>query len=106
MQKVAVRPAPSAPVEPVFGASLARDADAAGKYFAAVEAALQAQKTERPHEEDGALKSRARAVKEQFFRRHAVAIYDEVTDGGRADAARLRIGRSRLGALSGAAADA
>ena len=82
MQKVAVRPAPSAPVEPVFGASLARDADAAGKYFAAVEAALQAQKTERPHEEDGALKSRARAVKEQFFRRHAVAIYDEVTDGG------------------------
>ena len=49
---------------------------------AAVDAALQAQKTERPHEEDGALKSRARAVKEQFFRRHAVAIYDEVTDGG------------------------
>ena len=59
VQKVAVRPAPSAPVEPVFGASLARDADAAGKYFAAVEAALQAQKTERPHEEDGALKSRS-----------------------------------------------
>ncbi len=82
MQKVAVRPAPSAPVEPVFGASLARDADAAGKYFAAVEAALQAQKTERPHQEDGALKSRARAVKEQFFRRHAAAIYDEVTDKG------------------------
>ena len=33
-------------------------------------------------QEDGALKSRARAVKEQFFRRHAVAIYDEVTEEG------------------------
>ncbi len=82
MQKVAVRPAPSDPVEPVFGASLARDAGAAGKYFAAVEAVLEAQKTEQPQQEDGALKSRARAVKEQFFRRHAVAIYDEVTEEG------------------------
>jgi (3,5-dihydroxyphenyl)acetyl-CoA 1,2-dioxygenase len=82
VQKVAVRPAPSAPIEPVLGASLARDADAASKYFAAVEAVLQAQKTERPREEDGALNSGARAVREQFFRRHAVAIYDEVTEKG------------------------
>ena len=82
MQKVAVRAAPSAPAEPVFGASLARDADAAGKYFAAVEAALQTQKSEPPQERDGALKIRARAVKERFFRHHAVAIYDEVTENG------------------------
>ena len=82
MQKVAVRPAPSAPVEPVFGGPLARDAEAATKYFTAVEAVLQAQKAEQQHGDAAALKTGSRAVKEQFFRRHAVAIYDEVTDKG------------------------
>ena len=77
MQTVAVRPAA---VEPVFGGSLVRDAKAAGKYFTAVEAVLQAQKAEEQYADEAALKSRARAVKEQFFRRHAAAIYDEVTD--------------------------
>jgi hypothetical protein len=79
LQTVAVRPAA---VEPVFGGSLVRDAKAAGKYFTAVEAVLQAQKAEEQHAGEAALKSRARAVKEQFFRRHAAAIYDEVTDDG------------------------
>jgi hypothetical protein len=79
LQTVAVRPAA---VEPVFGGSLVRDAKAAGKYFTAVEAVLQAQKAEEQHADEAALKSRARAVKEQFFRRHAAAIYDEVTDDG------------------------
>jgi (3,5-dihydroxyphenyl)acetyl-CoA 1,2-dioxygenase len=48
----------------------------------AVEAVLQAQKAEEQHADEAALKSRARAVKDQFFRRHAAAIYDEVTDDG------------------------
>ena len=82
MQKVAVRPAPSAPVEPVFGGPLARDAEAATKYFTAVEAVLQAQKAEQQHGDAAALKTGSRAVREQFFRRHAVGIYDEVTDKG------------------------
>jgi (3,5-dihydroxyphenyl)acetyl-CoA 1,2-dioxygenase len=79
LQTVAVRPAA---VEPVFGGSLVRDAKAAGKYFTAVEAVLRTQKAEEQHPDEAGLKSRARAVKEQFFRRHAAAIYDEVTDHG------------------------
>jgi thioesterase DpgC len=73
------------PAEPLFGTSLARDAEAAGKYFAEVEAAQQAQKaksSDEPSAEAAALKARARVLKEQFFRRHAAAIYDEVTDHG------------------------
>jgi (3,5-dihydroxyphenyl)acetyl-CoA 1,2-dioxygenase len=80
VQKLAVRTAPSAPVEPAFRASLAHDAKAAEKYFTAVEAVLASQKAEQQHAERAALKIRARAVKEQFFRRHAVALYDEATD--------------------------
>ncbi len=87
MQKLAVRPAPPAPAEPAFGASLSRDAEAASKYFTDLEAVLQslpqkaARKGEQPAE-TAALKARARAVKEQFFRHHAAAIYDEMTDNG------------------------
>jgi len=82
VQKLAVRPASPAPAEPAFGASFARDAEAAGKYFAEVEALLQGQKSAGGSEiqaDRTALKARARDVKEQFFRRHAVAVYDEVT---------------------------
>jgi (3,5-dihydroxyphenyl)acetyl-CoA 1,2-dioxygenase len=82
VQKLAVRSASATPAEPVFGASLAYNAEAAGKYFAEVEALLQAQKAGRAGDTqiDGpALKARRGALKEQFFRRHAVAIYDEVT---------------------------
>jgi (3,5-dihydroxyphenyl)acetyl-CoA 1,2-dioxygenase len=79
VQQVAVRAAPSAPKEPVFGASLSHDADAASRYFAAVDAALQAQMTERRQAERIALKLQARAVKERFFRHHAAALYDEAT---------------------------
>ena len=106
MQKLAVRPAPSAPVEPVFGASLARDAKAAAEYFTVVETVLHAQKAEQQHGEAEALKTRSRTVKEQFFRRHAVAIYDEVTDNGARTLRVLGAGRCRVGSLSSAAADA
>ena len=87
MQKLAVRPAPPAPAEPAFGASLSRDAEAAGKYFTEIEAVLHSsgQKAARKGEqraETAALKARSRAVKEQFFRRHAAAIYDEMTGHG------------------------
>ena len=80
MQEVAVRSAPSAPTEPVFSGSLVRDADAASKFCSAVEAALQAKGVR--EDEIAALKARARTVREQFFRRHAAAVYDEVTEKG------------------------
>ncbi|MGB6541764.1 MAG: enoyl-CoA hydratase/isomerase family protein [Xanthobacteraceae bacterium] len=84
MQKLAVRPSLA---EPTLDASLARDAEAAGVYAAEIEAALRAMgpKAERVGEkrtEAEALKAGARAVKERFFRRHAVAIYDELTGHG------------------------
>jgi thioesterase DpgC len=85
MQKLAVRTGGTLPAEPAFGASLARDAEAASRYFAEVEAAQQAQKaksSDEPSAETAALKARARVLKEQFFRRHVAAIYDEVTDHG------------------------
>jgi (3,5-dihydroxyphenyl)acetyl-CoA 1,2-dioxygenase len=84
MQKLAVRPSPA---EPVFGASLARDAEAASAYANDIAAALRSfgPKAERKGEkraEAEALKAGARAVKERFFRHHAVAIYDEITNHG------------------------
>ena len=92
MQTVAVRPPPPAPAEPVFGASLARDAEAATRYFTEIEALVQAAKTDRSDErqaEVAALKAQALSVKEKFFRRHAAALYDEATDQG---ARFLRVG--------------
>ena len=80
MEKLAVRSAPSAAAEPAFGASLSRDAEAASKYFVDVEARLQSARTDDRRDETAALKARARAVKEHFFRLHAAAIYDELTD--------------------------
>jgi thioesterase DpgC len=84
LQKLAVRPASSAPAEPVFGAALARDAEAASTYFIEIEARLQAAKTggDAGQGEAAALKAHALGVKEKFFRRHAVALYDEVTGRG------------------------
>lgn len=85
MQKLAVRPAGAVPPDqPVFGVSLARDAEAASKYLADVAAVLQTRNADGGERtaESIALKAGARAVKERFFRRHAAAIYDEVTDGG------------------------
>ena len=92
MQTVAVRPPPPSPAEPVFGASLARDAEAATRYFTEIEALVQAAKTDRSDErqaEVAALKAQALSVKEKFFRRHAAALYDEATDQG---ARFLRVG--------------
>jgi thioesterase DpgC len=80
VEKLAVRSAPSAAAEPAFGASLARDAEAASKYFADIEARLQSARPDDRKAETAALKARARAVKERFFRLHAAAIYDELTD--------------------------
>ncbi len=85
MQKFAVRPASSGPVEPVFGGSLARDVDAASEYVTEVNARLTAGRAaggSEPRAEMAALKADARGVKEKFFRRHALAIYDEATGQG------------------------
>jgi thioesterase DpgC len=79
VEKLAVRSGRSAPVEPNFGTTLARDAEAASQYFTAIETLLQSLRTDDRLAEAAALKERARAVKEQFFRHQAVAIYDEVT---------------------------
>jgi thioesterase DpgC len=92
LQTVAVRPPPPAPAEPVFGASLARDAEAATRYFTEIEALVQAAKTDRSDQRQAgvaALKAQALSVKEKFFRRHAAALYDEATDQG---ARFLRVG--------------
>lgn len=85
MQTLAVRPGSPAPAEPVLGASLARDADVAAKYFTEIESLLQAGKPT----ETAALRGQALSAKEKFFRRHAAALYDEATDHG---ARFLRVG--------------
>jgi (3,5-dihydroxyphenyl)acetyl-CoA 1,2-dioxygenase len=82
VQKLAAHPDSPGPAEPAFGASLAYNAEAVGKYLNAIETLLVEQKAAGDAAEAAALKARARAVKERFFRRHAVAIYDEVTDHG------------------------
>ncbi|MDR3421672.1 MAG: enoyl-CoA hydratase/isomerase family protein [Xanthobacteraceae bacterium] len=83
MQKLAVRSDFSIPAGPNFASSLSSDVAVAGKYLSEVEAALQELKVKRKGEEEtetAALKAHAREVKERFFRRHAAAVYDEVTD--------------------------
>ena len=80
MQTVAARPMSSEDGEPVLGTSLERDAEAASKYIAQVDASL---KSNAPGETDvTALKTRMFRFKERFFRRHAAAIYDKVTAQG------------------------
>ena len=86
MQQAAVREVLSAPAEPAFGGSLARDAEAASAYVAAIDAQIRAAREaanagERVTE-IVALKARAQKVKDRFFRHHATAIYDEVTQQG------------------------
>jgi thioesterase DpgC len=84
MQTAAVRPAAAAPA---FGASLASDAEAASQYCAELEGGLRSlgpsieRKGERRLEAES-IKASSRAVKERFFRRHAVAIYDDLTGRG------------------------
>jgi len=85
LQTLAVRPGSPSPAEPVFGASLVRDAEAAAKYFAEIETLLRAGKTA----ETASIKAQALSVKEKFFRHHAAALYDEATDRG---ARFLRVG--------------
>ena len=85
MPKVAARSASSGLAEPAFGASLAYNAEAASKYLKVVEARLKAQTTngsDQSRSEVATLKADARRIKEHFFRLHAAAIYDEVTDHG------------------------
>jgi thioesterase DpgC len=79
VQTLAVRPGSPAPAEPVLGDSLARDAEAATKYLSEIEALLQAGSPA----ETAALRAPALGVKEKFFRRHAVALYDDATEHGR-----------------------
>jgi thioesterase DpgC len=85
VQKLAVRPGSSIPDGPTFGSSLSCDAEIASKYLTDIESVLQADKAQRKGEqrsEAATLKAHARSVKGQFFRHHAVAIYDEVTGHG------------------------
>jgi thioesterase DpgC len=79
VQTVAVRSSAPDLAEPAFGTVFAQDAEAATRYFADVEAALGA---ERNTEQRAALRARALALKDRFFRKHAVAIYDELTERG------------------------
>src|SRR5208282_411493 len=51
-------------------------------YFTDLEAFLQSSRADNRRAETAALKARAHAVKEQFFRHHAAAIYDEMTGHG------------------------
>jgi thioesterase DpgC len=93
VQTVAVRPGSPAPAEPVLGASLARDAELASKYFAELDSLLHAGKPT----ETAALRAQALAVKEKFFRRHVAALYDEATDHG---ARFLRVGELLMAVAS------
>ena len=84
MQKLASHPTNA---EPAFSASLVNDAKAAGAYLTEMEAALQRLGPSIGREgerlaQSRAIKESARTVKERFFRRHAVAIYDEMTGNG------------------------
>ncbi len=85
MQTLAVRPGMPALAEPVLGASLAQDSEVASKYFVEIENLLATSKTV----DAAALRAQALSIKEKFFRRHAVALYDEATDRG---ARFLRVG--------------
>ena len=85
MQTLAVRPGMPALAEPVLGASLAQDFEVASKYFVEIENLLATSKTV----DAAALRAQALSIKEKFFRRHAVALYDEATDRG---ARFLRVG--------------
>jgi (3,5-dihydroxyphenyl)acetyl-CoA 1,2-dioxygenase len=85
VQTLAVRPGMPALAEPVLGASLAQDSEVASKYFVEIENLLATSKTV----DAAALRAQALSVKEKFFRRHAVALYDEATDRG---ARFLRVG--------------
>ena len=84
MQNVAVV---SDAAAPVFAGTLNADAAAASRYCSDLDAAVQAlgpsaaRQGER-RAEAVALKAGARAAKERFFRRHAVAIYDDLTGCG------------------------
>jgi (3,5-dihydroxyphenyl)acetyl-CoA 1,2-dioxygenase len=66
---------PSLPQCPRFGATLEQDAKAAQNYFAQA-----AQTSERAGPDGAALRPSVREAKEAFFRRHAVAMYDAVTE--------------------------
>ena len=63
------------PSEPAFGGALAADSDVAGRYFATVEAALEAlgpksERTAEGRQEAHDIQRRSRDAKERFFRQH------------------------------------
>ncbi len=86
MQKLAVRPAVPELAEPALGFSLACDAEAATAFVAAIDAQIRAARKAAPTGEHAAdvvaLKTHAQKVKDRFFRHHATAIYDHVTEKG------------------------
>jgi (3,5-dihydroxyphenyl)acetyl-CoA 1,2-dioxygenase len=86
VQQVAVRSVSPDPAEPAFGGLLARDAEAASAYVAAIDAQIRDARKAAPGGERVAdivaLKTRAQKVKDRFFRRHATAIYGKVTEEG------------------------
>ena len=70
MQKLAARSDLPISAQPVFSASLERDAVTATEYFGGVEAQLRAAMAARKDDrqtDTAALKAQARGVKEQFF---------------------------------------
>ena len=79
MQTAAVRPV-SDHAEPVLGASLERDAEAASRFIAEADASLKSK--DAGGADVAELKAGIFRFKERFFRRHAVAIYDEISGQG------------------------
>ena len=72
--------------EPVLGAGLQADLGTADRYFASVETVLRSfgPPSDRSPELRGrahGAKTKASAVREDFFRRHAAEIYDDLTGG-------------------------
>jgi (3,5-dihydroxyphenyl)acetyl-CoA 1,2-dioxygenase len=84
VQELAVRQDRAKPAPPRFGGTLAQDREVAATYFAAAGEALAALKARGGdgRAEAAELKGEIRAAKERFLRRHAVPIYDEVTNNG------------------------
>jgi (3,5-dihydroxyphenyl)acetyl-CoA 1,2-dioxygenase len=80
VQTATARPPSPDNAEPVLCTSLERDAEAASKYIAALDASLTSPTA--GGADVAALKNQVFRFKERFFRHHALAIYDKVTAQG------------------------
>jgi (3,5-dihydroxyphenyl)acetyl-CoA 1,2-dioxygenase len=80
VQTAVARPSSPDNAEPALGTSLERDAEAASKYIAGLDASAKSKAA--GGTDIAAIKSQIFGFKERFFRRHAPAIYDKVTVQG------------------------